>query len=169
MLTSSGSQAVIKVLLSNVDSYYENDDDNNDLNARRQNAPHYGRARQWHREDEGVRRRRHASEHVLSSPFAVFVAKYKSSSTKARAVMHDFLDRHVVDKPSFIEIEMESQSQYAVSRLYATSKLPAIELQTKPRLGMFAKQAYRKAEFELVVWGKVMLTDTAVPHNVFFE
>ena len=104
---------------------------------------------------------------VLSSPFAVFVAKYKSSSTKARAVMHDFLDRHVVDKPSFIEIEMESQAQYAVSRLYATSKLPAIELQTKPRLGMFAKQAYRKAEFELVVWGKVMLTDTAVPNMCF--
>ena len=105
---------------------------------------------------------------VVSSPFAVFAAKYKSSSTtKVRAVMHDFLEQHIVDKPSFIEIDMESQSQYAVSWLYATSKLPAVELQTKPRQGLFAKEAYRKAEFELVVWGKVMLTDTAVPKRSF--
>ena len=96
---------------------------------------------------------------VLSSPFAVFTVKYKST-TKARAIMHDFLEQHIVDKPSFIEIDMESQAQYAVSRFYATSELPAVELQTKPRQGLFAKEAYRKAEFELVVWGKVMRTDT---------
>ena len=35
-----------------------------------------------------------------------------------------------------------------------------MELQRKPRQGLFAKEAYRKAEFELVVWGKVMRTDT---------
>ena len=105
---------------------------------------------------------------VVSSPFAVFAAKYKSSpTTKVRAVMHDFLKQHIVDKPSFIEIDMESQAQYAVSRLYASSKLPAVELQTKPRQGLFAKQAYRKADFELVVWGKIMLTDTPVPRQIF--
>ena len=88
---------------------------------------------------------------VSSPPFAVFAAKY-TSATKVRAVMHDFLEQHIVDKPSFIETDMESQAQYAVSRLYATSDLPAVQLQTKPRQGLFAKQAYRKAEFELVVW-----------------
>ena len=56
--------------------------------------------------------------------------------------MHDFLEQHIVDKPSFIEIDMESQAQYAVSRFYATSELPAVELQTKPRQGLFAKEAY---------------------------
>ena len=113
---------------------------------------------------------------MLSSPFAVFTVKYKST-TKTRAIMHDFLEQHIVDKPSFIEIDMESQAQYAVSRFYATSELPAVELQTKPRQGLFAKEAYRKAEFELVVWGKVMRTDTprqghahgphAVPRKTF--
>ena len=101
---------------------------------------------------------------VVSSPFAVFAAKYKSSSTtKVRAVMHDFLKQHIVDKPSFIEIDMESQAQYAVGRLYATSTLPAIELQTKPRPGLFAKSTYRKAELECVVWGSIMITDSSVP------
>ena len=85
--------------------------------------------------------------------------KYKST-TKARAIMHDFLEQHIVDKPSFIEIDMESQAPYAVSKFYATSELPAVELKTKPRQGLFAKEAYRKAEFELVVWGKVMRTGT---------
>ena len=90
---------------------------------------------------------------VLSSPFAVFAAKYKST-TKVRAVMHDFLEHHMVDKQSFIDLEMQGQAQYAVCRLYATSEVPAVELQTKPRQGLFAKQAYRKAEFELVVLGQ---------------
>ena len=99
---------------------------------------------------------------VLSSPFAVFAPKYKST-TKVRAVMHGFLEQNIVDKPSFFEIYTESQARYAVNRLYATSKLPAIELQTQPRPGLFAKQTYRNAESELVVWGKVMLTDTSVP------
>ena len=42
-----------------------------------------------------------------------------------------------------------------------------MELQTKPRHGLFAKQAYRKAEFELVVCGKIMRSDTTVPQKAF--
>ena len=85
---------------------------------------------------------------VLSSPFAVFTVKYKST-TKARAIMHDFLEQHIVDKPSFIEIDMESQAQYAVSRFYATSELPAVELQTKPRQGLFAKRSISEGRIRI--------------------
>ena len=50
-----------KIIEYNVNDYYDNDDNKN-YNARRESAPHYGRARRWHCEDEGVRRRRYATE-----------------------------------------------------------------------------------------------------------
>ena len=99
---------------------------------------------------------------ALSSPFAVFAAKKQIGIEGPRRHAR-CLGKRIVNQPALIDIEMESQAQYAVGKLYAKSTLPTIELQTKPRPEMFAKQAYRKAEFGSVVWGKVMLTDTAVP------
>ena len=161
MPTSSGSQAVIKVLLSNVDGYYDNDD-NNEINARRQSARitdvlDNGTVKMKEYADDGT-----LQTNVVSCPFAMFSVKHKST-TGVRGDMHDFAKQHLVNKQLFVGICMERQAQYAVCKFYATSKLQYIELQTKPRPWMFEQRAYRKAESEFVVWGTIMLTDSSVP------
>ena len=117
-----------------------------------------------HRDDGTVDKKK-----ILSSSFAVFTKKY-TITKDVRTILSTWPDSEYRQQMPFKELKATVRVQSILCDLCDSTDLPNIEIQEKPRSGIFAKENYLTGQLKIVPFGKVSLIDAEEDvHPTCFE